>query len=401
MASFPLPRLFAILLCLPICLVGCASLNYNSNKTDLSQLDTMVDEIRREPTPMVDHVKVREVSPRLEEEEELSLATLTPEKVGEQIAAGYYRMIGLDPNEAAAMASFKEGIELFDAGKYDEAAKKFKIADLRAPNTPLQEDAIFMRAESKFFAQRYAWAQTYYERLLKKYDSTRYMDRVSPRLFDIGRYWDKQDQIQRFSTVNVKDKERPTFDTYGNCLKAYKMIVLHDSRGLWADHALMAAANAEYLRGHYEYASMSYDQLIKDYPQSKHLLQACELNLSSKLLCYEGPQYDAKPLEDAEEIAQRLLSQFGMQLKPERKEAIRRTQDQIVEAKAERDMEYAKFYESKHYYGAAREYYTYVIQDYPQTATASRAKEKFDRIKDYPAEPKDYFAWLKKVFPEQ
>ncbi|MDO4550523.1 MAG: outer membrane protein assembly factor BamD [Planctomycetia bacterium] len=383
---------------------GCASLPGKTTETkDLAYLDTVASELEQEPVFQVDEEKIRASAEKLKEEED-SLATLTAEKVGKKISLAFKKLRGLDPNEDAAIIAFNEGIKFFDEGKYDEAVKKFYIADERWPDSALQEDAIFMCAESAFFAKRYSRAQRYYEKLLKKYEASRYLDYVSPRLFLIGRYWDQMDQVHNYRGMkffNFTDKERPTTDTYGNCLKAYKAIALHDSRGLWADHALMAAANAEYLRGNYESASFTYDQLIKDYPQSKHVLQACELNLSAKLLMYEGPAYDAKCLEDAEEIIERLMTQFTSRLSSQQKDKLRNTQRQIVEAKAERDMYFAKFYEKKRQYKAARFYYQVLIEDYPQTQAAVHAKERYAVIKDYRDEPPDYFAWLKKIFPEK
>ncbi|MBQ6109640.1 MAG: hypothetical protein IJK97_15610, partial [Thermoguttaceae bacterium] len=59
------------------------------------------------------------------------------------------------------------------------------------------------------------------------------------------------------------------------------------------------------------------------------------------------------------------------------------------------------FYETKRCYGAARYYYLLVMQDYPQTQSAIEAKKNYARIENFRAEPKDYFAWLKVVFPEK
>ena len=42
-----------------------------------------------------------------------------------------------------------------------------------------------------------------------------------------------------------------------------------------------------------------------------------------------------------------------------------------------------------------------VMQDYPQTQSAIEARKNYARIENFRAEPKDYFAWLKVIFPEK
>lgn len=386
--------LFAALLCVS----GCATQRLGGK--NLEELNTINQELQADPNPQVNMTEVERAATAFPEEDE-SFSAMTSEKFGKKLKLACLKLVRLEPNEEIALASFARGVELFDEGQFDAAAKELWTAYFRWPDSPLQEDAIFLRAESYFFANRYAKAQREYERLLKKYDSTRYLDRVSPRLFAIAQYWEKLDQINHYNQLvpNFSDKTRPVFGTFGNSVKAYKTIFMHDPNGLWAEHALMAAGNANYVRGEYFDAADFYDDLIKNYPQSKHLLPACELNLSSKLLMYQGPEYDGAALKDADLLATRLLNQFGPQL-GERRQEILNTKNKIVEANAERDMAVAEFYETKRLYGAARYYYLLVINDYPQTASASKARERYDVIQEYRAEPPDYFSWLNKIFPE-
>lgn len=390
----------ALLMVAIVCgLSGCASVRQPT--TTAEKLDTAQRELQEQPRPQVDMTQVNNAAQYFEEEDN-SLSAMTAEKFGTRFKLACLTMVRLDPNEEVSLAAFEKGVELFEQGDFEEAAKELWTAAFRWPDSPLQEDALFLRAEAFFFANQYGKAQRAYEKLLKKYDSTRYMDRVSPRLFAIAQYWEKLDQINDYNELapNFFDKTRPVFSTFGNSIKAYRTISMRDPNGLWAEHAVMAAGNANYIRGEYFEAADFYDELIRNYPQSKHLLPACELNLASKLLMYQGPKYDSKALEEAEILTERLLTQFGPQL-GDRRTALLETQNRITEAKAERDLEYAAFYETKRCYGSARFYYLKCIDDYPQTNAATVAKEKYDRIRDFRAEPPDYFSWLKVVFPER
>jgi len=395
----PLYVTSTVFLAVLVCVAGCST--FGSKTTSMEKLNEADAALKVQPNPQVDMEQVDAAAETFEEEDN-SFSAMTAEKFGKKFKLACLKLVHQEPNEQIALAAFEEGVGLFDQGQFEAAAKKLGYAAFRWPDSALQEDALFLRGEAYFFANRYSRAQHAYEKLLKKYDSTRYMDRVSPRLFAIAQYWEKLDQINHYGplTPNFTDKTRPFIGTFGNSIKAYRTIAMHDPNGLWAEHAVMAAGNANYIRGEYFDAADFYDDLIKNYPQSKHLLPACELNLSSKLLMYQGPEYDGKALEDAEDLTNRLLTQFGPQL-ADRRQALLETQSKITEAKAERDMEIAEFYETKRYYGAARYYYLLVQQDFPQTQCAIEAKKKYARIENFQSEPKDYFAWLKVIFPEK
>lgn len=379
-----------------ILLTGCASLRVGN----VTELDQIASGLEQDPNPQVDLTEVEKAAVNFEEEDR-SLSAVTPERFTQRVKVFFLALVNLDPDEQASLIAFGEGVELFDQGRFEEAAKVLWKAYFRWPDSPLQEDAIFLRAESFFFANQYGKAVKEYDRLLQKYSSTRYLDRVSPRLFAIAQYWDKLDQVHNYSSLpNLRDKKRPTFSTYREAVRVYKLVASYDPNGMWADHALMAAGNASYIRGEYTSAAACYDDLIKRYPQSRHLLPACELNLSAKLLMYQGPEYDGKALEDADQLAERLLSQFGTQLGPRRDEVVH-TRNRITEAKAERDIAFAQFYETKRLYRAARMYYWLVMQDFPQTEAAEYARQRYNQILEYPAEPPDYFSWLNRIFPEK
>ena len=108
-------------------------------------------------------------APKKKDDEEegsgFDLDALAPSNVIKKVK----EMAGYGPNEQVARAAFEEGQRLFREKKYDEAAKQFGTAADRWPDTSLEEDALFWRAESFFFGDRYPSAQEGYDKLLKKY----------------------------------------------------------------------------------------------------------------------------------------------------------------------------------------------------------------------------------------
>ena len=314
-----------------------------------------------------------------------------PENIGKTMK----KAVGLGPNQKIGTGYFDEAEKLFAAKQYDKAAKKFASAADRWPNSNLEEDAMFLEAESYFFADRYSKANDEYGELLKKYPNTRHLDATTARQFAIGRYWQQMDQAHHRWTLvmNMTDKTQPLFDTPGHASNAFDSVRINDPRGPLADSAAMASGNMAFNRHRYEDADYYYNIVRTDYPKSKYQLQAHLLGVQCKLLKYQGPGYNSKPLEEANQLIDQTLAQFPSELGEER--------DRLVKAKAEvkaqmatRDIQLAQYWDKGDHYGAARIYYAQVIKDYPQTPFAEQAKTRLAALEGKPNEPPSRLAFL-------
>jgi outer membrane protein assembly factor BamD (BamD/ComL family) len=296
----------------------------------------------------------------------------------------------------------QEGETAFHAKDYAKAAEHFKAAASRMPDSPLEEDALFMQAECQFFDDDYPEAQKIYSQLLQKHDNTRYLDTVSKRLFAIGQYWDQLDQQEPSLAItpNIRDDTRPRFDTFGNAIKAFETIRMHDPIGPLADDAVMATANAYFRKGRFAEAARHYDELRKEFSQSEHQAEAHVLGVQSKLRAYQGPAYDGTLVEEAGDIAERALTQLRHELGPEQDRLID-VRNQVIEQKAERDWTAAQYYDNKKQYGAAAQYYVAIIEEYPHTQFARQAAARLDEIRGERAEPVNRFEWLTRAFEER
>lgn len=346
------------------------------------------------PSPPAGAVSIGS-APDVEEKKGFELSDLAPENAWKNIK----KATGYGPNEKLARESMQEGQKLFREKKYKEAAAKFGIVADRWPDTPLEEDALFLKGESEFFSDQYPKAHDTYGGLLKKYTNTRHLDTVMAREFALGRYWeqlyDKSPSLP--ITPNVTDGSRPLFDTFGYAVQAYERVRLNDPTGPLADDSVMATGNAYFRRGQYAEAGEQYDTLRKEYPNSEYQMMAHQLGLQAKMRLYQGTLYGRAPLDDAGEIADQALKQYGEKLGPER-ERVTKARAQIIEEKANRDFIIAQYYEQHAYYGAARMYYKGLIADYPTTEKAKEAKARLEAIKDKPSEPPSKIAWLTGMF---
>jgi len=224
--------------------------------------------------------------------------------------------VGLGRDQQIAQQAYAEGEDLFRREKYSNASKQFKQAIARGTDPQLEQDALFMLAESQFYNAHYPEATESYGRLIKKNSNTPHLDKIIRRQFSIAQYWEQHHQSKPHwaMTPNLLDNTRPLFDTLGRSLKTYENIRLNDPTGPLADDAIMATANSHFLRGRYEDADYHYGLIRREYPRSEHQYEAHLLGLRSKLRMYQGADYDGQQLEEAK----RLIKQFSQESYPAR-----------------------------------------------------------------------------------
>ena len=345
------------------------------------------------PAPPADAISISAIKLKEDEKKEagFDLSDLAPENV----YANLKKAAGYGPDEKIAKTAMDDGKSLFRGRKYKEAAVKFATAASRWPDSPMEEDALFLQSESEFFSDQYPKAHDTIGGLLKKYPNTRHLDTVIARQFAIGRYWE---QLYTANpswpvTPNVTDGSKPVFDTFGYAVQAYERVRSYDPKGPLADASLMALGNAYFVRGQWGDAAFNYDLLIKEYPDSKFQQKAHLFALQANMRRYQGSAYDDTPLKDSSKLAKSTLSQFGNKLGDER-QRVARSQAQIDEEKANRDIIRAEYYASRRCYGAARLYYNSVVDEFPATESARKAKAELEKIRNEPDEPPAFFQSL-------
>jgi TolA-binding protein len=316
------------------------------------------------------------------------------------ITRKFKKLIGRGPNELLARTQFEKGETLFREKKYKEAAKCFEVAADRWPDSVLEEDAMYWLAESYFFDDRYKEASDAYATLIKKYENTSYLINIVPRQFAIARYWDLAARIDSHWYPNLNNKTRPLVDANGHAISVYNAVRLNDPTGPLADDATMAMANSYFLHNRFEDAAYHYELVRKEFPHSEYIKQAHLLGIRAKLRCYQGPQYEVSPLDDAEKLIDTTLAQFLPEHLGAERDRLLATKQLIRIERAQREFQAGEYYYKIKYYGAARYYYAETIRQFADTPFAKMAEDRIKETKDYPSVPYDYFAWLKKILPE-
>ena len=324
------------------------------------------------------------------------------------------KLTGQAPKPEKAREAFNAGKALYQqtvAGRvrmdrqqvreaFLEAAEELKRAAQLWPESALAEEARFLAGESYFFADRYPDANEMFEQLLKDYPNTRYQDLVQKRRFAIARYWLKyhNQDPQAWYHVNLTDETRPWNDLKGAAMRLFRQIPLDDPTGELADDAVLAQANALFVARRYDDADRLFDDLRTMYPTSEHQFTAHLMGVKTKLLRYQGPEYDGSVLDEAEKLIEQIRLQFPQEAQANA-ELLDRAARELRYRKAEREWLMAKFYDRRKAYGAARFYYQIVQRDYGDTPFAQQAGTRLAEIQDKPAEPPQHLQWLVKLFP--
>ncbi|MEO2046211.1 MAG: tetratricopeptide repeat protein [Pirellulales bacterium] len=310
--------------------------------------------------------------------------------------------VGMGPDAALAEKSLAAGKEHYGNEQYSQAADEFKQAIARGGDKQVEQEAIFMLAESHFFDTRYPAAIETYERLVKEFPNSPHMDQVIRRQFDIARYWEQHHAWRPHwaTTPNVFDKTRPMFDVLGQSLKTYERIRLNDPTGPLADDAIMATANSHFLRGRYADADYHYGLVRSEYPRSEHQFNAHLLGLRSKLRLYQGPDYDGTSLEEAKRLVKQLKVQFAGELEQEERQRLAEVEAQLNKQLVMREWRMAEYYEGTKHYDSARFWYARVIRKYPESELASRARDRMVALVDSPGHPAKKLAWLIEKLPK-
>ena len=285
---------------------------------------------------------------------------------------------------------------------FQAAAKKFRQAADAAPDSALGQDALFMLAESQFFADRLTDAVDSYQKLQKNYPRNRHSDRAAARLFGISRYWIETEKATGGRWLpNFTDAKRPRFDTDGHAIRVLDQIRFDDPTGRLADDATMAAA-AEYIRQQkFDLADEFLTDLRESYPDSEHLFLAHLLGIQCKLERYAGPRYSNLLLDEADKLVEQTRRRFPDRMRePKYAEIVARAAARISFHQAEKLYTRAKYRDKRHEYRAAAQYYQTLLDRHSDTPFADDARKRLVEIADRPAVPERYLSFLTMIFQD-
>ncbi len=281
---------------------------------------------------------------------------------------------------------------------FRQAAELYQQAGENWRSSGLEQDALLMAAECRFFAEDYAQAETTYAQLIKEYPRNPYLDHVDSRRFEIADYWLKVDGVAHkpFLFVNFTDNKFPLNDTGGHGKRVLESVRLDNPTGKVSDDATMRLAVEQFSKGDYEGAADTFADLRLTYPDSEHQFKAQMLELQSLLASYQGVHYSSVPLTDAEKRVKQIVRQFPVEAESNQQE-INQAFAKIRYLRAEREWHNAEYRRTKQENGSARFYYQRVLDEFSDTPFAEQARDRLTELQDQPDDPPEYFSPLIKL----
>ncbi|MCL2348952.1 MAG: outer membrane protein assembly factor BamD [Planctomycetaceae bacterium] len=333
-----------------------------------------------------------------EEKHWFDASLLDPTRLGEHMKA----WIGLGPNEGKARQHMQDGLKLFEQKEYMKAGNEFEWAAYYSPKTIIAEDARYHAAECYYQAKAFPKAVKQYTLLITEFQSSPYKPEAVKNLFEIAKKWVKDsEEGYWYLFVNVTDKSRPAFDTFGNAKKAFETIYINDPRGPLADDSIYTLGIALMRRAKFQ-GDISYEQaadtfrILRDTcPNSEFIVEAMRLETICRKRSSAGTAYSSQPYREAAKLADQTLQQFGTAITPEQRDDLIRVRGEITVAKARQIWEIGQYYDGQKNYGAAKYKYNEVIDQYPSTDYAEKARKRLNVIRDYPDEPESDWQRIK------
>ena len=400
-----------------VCLVAALGCSGLPSSREVESLPEYEQARRQVEDPLrdggVQQASFEEAEPVKVQADEPWYAPITPDGISKRTKRAYQKATGTEPSREAARQHFQEAEAQFRAAQgmpdgpeqheaFLAAAASYQKSASRWPESAIEHDALFMAAEALFFGHQYPKANEAYELLLKKYPSSRYIDRIDAHRFAIANWWLQLEQkdADAWYEMHISDKRMPWRDRYGHAIRIFDRIRLDDPTGKLADDATMAAGNAMFLTGQFLRADEYYSDLRRTFPSSEHQFKAHLLGMKAKLLSYQGPDYSETPLVEAEKLVDQIRKQFPREYSQDRQE-IDMAHAETRKLMAERDTKMAKYYDRRDEYGAAKFYYQMVIDEYPGTPLASEAEERIAALGGKPDVPPQKLEWLANAFPSE
>jgi outer membrane protein assembly factor BamD (BamD/ComL family) len=329
-----------------------------------------------------------------------------------QLATTLKVRTGMGVDESTANAAYAKATDLYERAAaqkqvdpdgdswqaiFVEAANEFRIAAANWPDSTLEEKAIFFEGEAYFFADRYVQANRAFEKLIAQYAGSSYLDRAEKLRFVISKYW--LELSENGAMVSVSDPKRPKFNLAGEARRVLHNIRLDDPTGKLADDATFELANAFLKSGQFYEAADTYEDLRRNYPGSSYVFPAHMLELESRLKAYQGPSYDAMPLEKAEKLLKQIVRQFPKEAS-ENRDVLEQQAALITNQLAQRVYDLGQFHEKRGENRAAQLCYQRVAQEYPDSVYGSEVNQSIAKVAALPAVPDQHAKWLVNMFPD-
>lgn len=263
---------------------------------------------------------------------------------------------------------YAEAKELSENNKWKQCVSLLKKVRSEAKNPEQQEKVLFLLGEGYFQLKNYDRAEEISGLYLTTFPATAQLNEVIARRYQVGLAFLKgtKSSLWGLKIVPATDKGLAIIK---DMLKRYPYA---ESSAEYQ----FKLAEYFYKKKFYEKARAEYGTLILVYPTHPDLSKAQFRLADTYLREYQGPEYDKTMLSKAKKAFQSYLIKYP---EDELVEQAQAKLDEIVSKEAEREYLVGCYYLSVDKKASADIYFKSIIEDYPGTDWAEKAKEMMAR----------------------
>ena len=219
--------------------------------------------------------------------------------------------------------------------------------------------------------QKYYIAFENYQKTIDNFPQIANTDEILAREYNIGNIYLNKPSPKVLKTDIMAPLDR--------AVEIFKKVVSNAPYGKYAEDAQFKLGQALKKSERYEDAVEAFHRLAEDYPNSKFIAQAMFEEADCAYKASLMPAYDAASTDNAIKTFEKFVSKNkDAELSKEADKTMKRLKDNV----AEKSFRTAEFYESQGKKDAAIIYYQDVIDSYPNSFFASRAKAKIEALKN-------------------
>jgi outer membrane assembly lipoprotein YfiO len=266
---------------------------------------------------------------------------------------------------------------LIEEGENKKALKAVDRFLISHAASPVCEEAISLAGKAQINRGRYWDAYKWYERQIMNYPNGAFFERALDREYTIADAFLNGKKRRALKIFKVSAKE--------DGIEILLRIAGHAPGSDLAERALLRVADYHFNRQEYDDAIGVYDEFVKTNPQSNRKPYAMLRAAKASLLSFRGVKWDDTPLLNAA-VRFRVFAQAYP--KAGKKENVVGILTEIRETLAHKVFHSGTFYERTHHTQSAVFYYNKVVQEYPASQWAEKARERLDRFGPIKLEPR-------------
>ncbi len=276
---------------------------------------------------------------------------------------------GEDPDLLAARLLWEEGQAREAAGEWKMALESYRQLVEDYPRSPPAPEAQFRIGVCLEEVDDLYGAFRAYQTLLEEFPGKNNLSEILRRQYEIGKAY-LEGRKRWFLFLRIRSG-------LGRAEEIFRTVLNNATFSKVSPRAQFGLARTFQLRGDYREAILEYEQVLINYPGSEVIAPA----LFQTGICYYQEalraDYDQQEVNEAVRNLRRFIHSFPEDpRRPRAEEMI----SELMDRKAKKAFDIARYYERKGSPTGARIYYREVVERYPESQYAGPAREKLGEL---------------------